>query len=100
MRNVAGAEARLIAYSRAQSPQLMFDDTPLHVRHHRDERAASHRESVHEPDRIFPGGRVAPQDIGLAIAIVVTRADDAPARVRHAVDERAARAREAAVVAP
>src|SRR5262245_29380441 len=54
------------------------DDGPI-ARHGTDHAGLDNLQTVHQPDRHGAGGRVAPQDIGPAVAVEVALADDLPA---------------------
>src|SRR5207245_3765578 len=70
---------------------------PVHlpglVAHRVDRTRPGDRDTVHQPDVVLAGRSVAPQDVGLAIAVEVTDPLHLPARGRiHKVDGKIGRA--------
>src|SRR5258708_38284740 len=68
-------------------PLLLKSDRPAGDRHRRNENDGRDRAAVHEVDSILARAAVAPQDVGLAVAVEVADAGDSPVEVRYRRDE-------------
>src|SRR5258707_3472429 len=71
-------------------PLLLKSDRPAGDRHRRNENDGRDRAAVHEVDSILARAAVAPQDVGLAVAVEVADAGDVPVEVRYRPDIRSA----------